>query len=149
MLLGYFRLPHMMAFMAHLKCVVSHYSESNVVTFILAKFSWVLKTYFPSTWNVFSASFADRLFLYLWNSIYSYFTKKTGITDSITPTEFQKSYSFGKENINAVWSTSACVITGTVVPFYHMHSVLGIWYSVVYYIKGPTVVNKLCCFFFL
>jgi len=29
---------HMMVFMAHLKCIVSHYSNLNVITFILTKF---------------------------------------------------------------------------------------------------------------
>jgi len=71
-----------MALMAHLQCVVSHCSELNV-TFILA-----------------SCSCVGSLFLYHWNSRYSYFLK-TGITDSIGPTECLKSYSFRKEFMKA------------------------------------------------
>jgi len=36
---GILQMPHMVQFMARLKCAFSHCSELNVVTFILAKFS--------------------------------------------------------------------------------------------------------------
>ena len=36
---GILQTPHMVQFMACLKCAFSHCSELNVVTFILAKFS--------------------------------------------------------------------------------------------------------------
>ena len=93
-----------MPFMARLQCAVSHYSELNVVIFIWAKFSWVLKTHFPSRWNAFSCSSVDSVFLSVWNSRYSHFLK-TGIADSIAPTECQKSYCFGKEIMRAVWKS--------------------------------------------
>ena len=32
------------------------------------------------------------------------------------------------------------------LPFFRMHSILGIWYLVVHHIKGLTVVNNLCFF---
>jgi hypothetical protein len=123
----------MMAFMARLKCLVSHCSELNVVTFILVKFSWVLKTHFPSSWNVFNCSSV----LLSSNSRYSNFPK-SGITDCIASTEGLKSCSFGKRSWRQFESTSATVVTGTVLPFHcihSVHSVLGIRYSVLH--KGP------------
>ena len=84
-LLWYIRLPQMTAYMARLQWVVSHCSELNVVTFILA-----------------SCSCADRLFLSIINSRYCHFNK-TGTTDSIAPTECLKSGSCGKEIMKAVW----------------------------------------------
>jgi len=101
-LLGYFRLPHIVVYTACLKCVVSHYSALKVVTFILAMFSRVLKTHFPSRWNAFSCSFAYVLFACLCNSSYSHFLN-TCITDSIATTEYLKSCSFDKEIMKAVW----------------------------------------------
>jgi len=74
----------MKVFVAHLQCVVSHCSELNVVTFILA-----------------SCNCVGSLFLSHWNFRYSRFLK-TGITDSFAPTECLKSYSFGKEFMKAV-----------------------------------------------
>jgi len=132
-LLGYFRLPQIMAFMAQLQCALSHYSELNVVRFIWAKFSWVLKTHFPSRWNAFSCSSVDRVFLSVWNS-------------SIAPTECQKSYCFGKEIMKAVWKSFSLYSYRTVLSFHHihlLHLVLAVWYAVVYYMKGPTIANTL------
>lgn len=39
------------------------------------------------------------------------------MTDSTAATEFRKSHSFGKDSINDVCSTSACVVIATVQPF--------------------------------
>ena len=76
---GVHQTANIIAFVSHLQCVVSQCSELNVVTFILAKFSWVLKAHFPSKWNTFHYSFADIVFLFLLISRYSHFLK-IGIT---------------------------------------------------------------------
>jgi uncharacterized MnhB-related membrane protein len=64
-----------------------------------------------------------------------------GITGSIAPTECLKLYTFDKKIIKAVCSTSVCVVQEQLYPCAMHNSVLGMWYSVVYYIKGPTVSN--------
>jgi len=97
--------PPMMVFIACSKCFVSKYSETNVVTFTLAKFSWVFKAHFPSRWNAFHYSFAGSVLLSLWISRYSHFLK-FGIRESTAPTERLKSYSFGKGTVFNSYQTN-------------------------------------------
>jgi hypothetical protein len=87
-----------MAFVACLKCLLSNYSEINAVTFILAKFSRVLRAHFPSRRNAFHYSFADSVLLSLGTSGYSHFIK-IGITETTAPTECLKLYSFGRGTV--------------------------------------------------
>ena len=82
--------------MAHLKCLVS-----LEWTLILPKFSWCLKTAFTSRWSTFHCRSSFPLSLEL--QIFSF--SQNWHNWVIAPTEYLKSYSFGKEIMNAVFST--------------------------------------------
>ena len=132
----YFWLLGNMQLMACLKCVVSHYSQLKVVTVMLAMIFWVQKTQFVTKLIAFSCNWhIGQLSVCLWNSKYSFFL-------SWHNWEYCANRIFWS---HVVWAkrTTTCVLTGTVLPFCCVRSVLATWYSMVYYINSPTFANKL------